>query len=358
MRRSARLALLLLLPIALGAGCAAAVPNGTETAAGRTTFSFDQQHASYDLFPTYLMKPGDILDVLFQIRTWVEKDSFLIAVGHTLDVRFVHAPDLNERPGLTYSGQRVLPDGTISLPYLGPVKVTGRTVAQLKGELQERYKPILRNPELFIVVPEHEDSIKQLKADLHTSPRGLSRLVTIRPDGYVTFPMVGDILVAERSLPDVSAELNKLYLNILPDLHCDLFLERHAGSVVYVAGQVKNPGAYPVVKPISVLEAITLAGGFDLIARLDSVVVVRRHEQKLVATRIDLGQNVSGVSQAPFFYVLPDDIILVPRTRLSKAAEVARNIGDIIFFRGWSLGFSWELRDAPEGNSSLGVDLK
>lgn len=356
MRRSACLALLL-LQVALGAGCATA-PNGTETIADRTTFSFDQKPSSYDLFSTYLMKPGDVLDVLFQIRTWVEKESFLIAVGHTLDVRFIHAPELNERPGLAYSGQRVLPDGTISLPYLGPVKVTGKTVLQLKQELQERYKSILRNPELFIVVPEHDESIKQLKADLHTSPRGLSRLVTIRPDGYVTFPMIGDIFVADRSIPEVGAELNKLYLGILPDLHCDLFLEQHAGSVVYVAGEVKNPGAYKVVKPISVVEAITLAGGFDQVARLDSVVVVRRHEKKLVATRINLEENVSGTSTAPFFYILPDDIVLVPRTRLSKAAEVARSIGDIIFFRGWSLGFGWDLRDAPEGDASLGVRFK
>ncbi len=349
---------LVLLQVVVSAGCATTVPNGTETAADRTTFTFDQQQASYELFSTYRMKPGDILDVLFQIRTWVEKDSFLIAVGHTLDVRFVHALELNERPGRTYEGQRVLPDGTISLPYLGPVKVTGKTVLQLKQELQERYKPILRNPELYIIVPEHEDSIKQLKADLHTSPRGLSRLVTIRPDGYVTFPMVGDIFVADRSLPEVSAELNKLYLGILPDLHCDLFLEQHAGSVVYVTGEVKNPGSFKVVKPITVLEAVTLAGGFDRAARLEEVVVIRRHEQKFVATRINLAGNLSGISKDPFFHILPDDIVLVPRTRLSKAAEVARSIGDIIFFRGWNLGFNWELRTAPEGNASLGIGTK
>jgi len=357
MKRCVLLALVF-LQLALVAGCATTVPNGTETTAERTTFSFDQQKATYDLFPTYRMKPGDVLDVLYQVKTWIEKENFLIAVAHTLDVRFVHAPELNERPGLGYAGQRVLPDGTISLPYLGSVKVTGKTVRQLKEELQERYKPILRNPELFIVVPDHEDSIKQLKADLHTSPRGLSRLVTIRPDGYVTFPMLGDIFVADRSVPEVSEEINKRYQEKLADLHCDLFLEQHAGSVVYVTGEVKNPGAFKVVKPISVVEAITLAGGYGQVARLDSVVVVRRHEQKLVATRINLEGNLSGVSTDPFFYILPDDIILVPRTRLSQAAEIARNIGDIIFFRGWGLGFGWELRTAPEGNASVGIGPK
>lgn len=357
MKRCVLLALAL-LQVALIAGCATTVPNGTETTADRTTFSFDQQQPSYDLFPTYRMKPGDVLDVLYQVRTWVEKEEFLVAVAHTIDVRFVHAPELNERPGQSFSGQRVLPDGTISLPYLGSVKVTGKTVRQLKRELEELYKPILRNPELFIVVPEHEDSIKQLKADLHTSPRGLSRLVTIRPDGYVTFPMVGDIFVADRSIPEVKEELNKLYLSILPDLHCDLFLEQHAGSVVYVTGEVKSPGAFKVVKPISVVEAITLAGGYSQVARLDSVVVVRRHEQKIVATRINLKGNISGISKDPFFYILPDDIVLVPRTRLSKAAEVARDIGDILFFRGWSLGFGWDLRVAPEGDASLGIGTK
>lgn len=340
MRRCHPLSLLAAAAI-LCAGCAANQParidEGQEVVVPPATFT-DTRIENYDLFPTYLMKPGDILDVLFQIRTWEEKTSFGIAVDHTVDIRFVHAPELN-------MAQKVLPDGTISLPYIGPVKVSGMSVAQLTEELKRRYAPVFKNPQLFVTVPETQESIKQLKADLHTSPRGLSRLVTIRPDGYVTFPMVGELHVAGRSIPEVGEELSKLYEKILPGLHCDLFLEKHSGSMIYVTGQVRSPGTFSVSKPVSALEAIAMAGGTLNDALLDHTLVVRRQGQKIVATRIDLKKTLELQAGGSVFFLFPDDVVIVPRTRLSQTAEVMRSLGDILFFRGWSLGFSWELHD-------------
>ena len=312
---------------------------GSEVSLGKTTFSFDKDTYNYALFPEYRIVPGDVLDVLFQIRTWVKKEEFRLAIDNEISVKFIHNSELNET-------QLVRPDGSITLPYLGEVKVIGKTVQELTKELKKSYSSILKNPELYVIVPEFRSAIKELKKDLHTAPRGLSRLVTVRPDGYVTFPMVGDIFVANRTVPEITKELNAKYKDILPDLHCDLFLERHAGSVIYVVGQVRKPGAYKIVKPISLAEAMSLAGSYLSSARLDSVIVVRKHEDKLVATRVDLKAALSMEEGSEFFYLKPDDIVYVPKTWISKAAEVARDISDIIFFRGWSLGFSWELHDA------------
>jgi len=312
---------------------------GSEVSLGKTTFSFDKDTYNYALFPEYRIVPGDVLDVLFQIRTWVKKEEFRLAIDNEISVKFIHNSELNET-------QLVRPDGSITLPYLGEVKVIGKTVQELTKELKKSYSSILKNPELYVIVPEFRSAIKELKKDLHTAPRGLSRLVTVRPDGYVTFPMVGDIYVANRTVPEITKELNAKYKDILPDLHCDLFLERHAGSVIYVVGQVRKPGAYKIVKPISLAEAMSLAGSYLSSARLDSVIVVRKHEDKLVATRVDLKAALSMEEGSEFFYLKPDDIVYVPKTWISKAAEVARDISDIIFFRGWSLGFSWELHDA------------
>ncbi len=40
------------------------------------------------------------------------------------------------------------------------------------------------------------------------------------------------------------------------------------------------------------------------------------------------------------FYLYPDDIVYIPRRRLNTAAEIATEVADIFFFRGWSIGFS------------------
>jgi len=327
-------------------GCASNTPKKNEEVAfERTTFSFDRDKAPYNVFPEYRIKPGDMLDVLFQIHTWKERDSFKIRVDHTVSVTFVNNPELNVE-------QLVRPDGTISLPYVGSVKVVGKTVKQLTKELKQKYSRILQVPELYVTIPEFRAAIKELKSDLHTAPRGLSRLVTVRPDGYVTFPLVGDMYAAYKTVPELSKELNDRYVKILPDLHCDLFLQKHSGSFIYVIGEVKKPGIYKIEKPISVVAAISRAGSYVLGAKLKSVFVIRRHGYKMIATRLDLRDTLSLHKGSRFFFLQPDDIVYVPKTWLKNASEVARQISDILLFNGWGvgIGFSYELHTEPTVN--------
>jgi polysaccharide export outer membrane protein len=275
------------------------------------------------------------------VRTWEEKDTFKLAVDHTVTVKFVHVPELNEE-------QRVRPDGNISLPYLGNVYVVGRTLDELIQELKKRYSSILQNPDLYVIVPEFRSRIKELKADLHTAPRGLSRLVTVRPDGYVTFPMLGDVFVAKKTLPDINKELNTMYDRILPGLHVDLFLEKHAGSKIYILGQVKSPGAYDISKPMTLAEILAISGSFLPGAKLDSVIVMRRHEGKVVATKIDFRNTLTAKGGYTLFFLKPDDIVYVPKKVITEAGELMRDLADVLLFRGWSVGFSWELHKEPD----------
>ncbi len=318
----------------LNGGCATREPielePDEEVELTGTTFSQDLEDPDFELFAGYRIQPGDVLDVLFQIQTWIKKDRFEVSVDHTVTVKFVNAPELNEE-------QRVRPDGHISLPYLGEYYVVGKTVGEIHEELTRLYKRELKDPELYVLVPEFREAIKELKKDLHTAPRGLSRLVTVRPDGVVTFPMVGEIKVAGEIISEVNVHLNEEYEKILPGLHVDLFLERHSGSVVYVLGEVNQPGAYPIVRPINLLQALSLAESYKPGARLDSVVVIRRYGQKMTARRIDLNQTLTFKENQHLFYVQPDDIVLVPKTRIARSAEVMRDIMSIFMFRGWSI---------------------
>lgn len=340
-------ATLLSLALLLLAGCATtSMPVGSEVPMERTGFSFDTGEQKYDLLPEYRIAPGDVLDVLFIIRTWVKKDDFKLQVEHTITVRFIHAPELD-------TTQKVRPDGNITLPYIGDVYVIDKSIDELRDELKKKYATILQIPELQVIVPEFRAGIKELKTDLHTAPRGLSRLTTVRPDGYATFPGIGDVMVAGKTVPEVSTILNEWYHKQLPGMQCNLFLEKHSGSHIFVVGQVGKPGSYSVLRPISVLEALSLAGGHVHGAQLNSVVIIRKNGQKMVATRVDLEKTLAFTSDSTFFYLQPNDIVYVPKTWLSGAAEVARDISSLIFFRGWGIGFTWELHDAGPGDTNL-----
>jgi polysaccharide export outer membrane protein len=311
---------------------------GDEMMFGKESFSSDSDKHPYNVFSQYFIKPGDQLDVLFQIRTWIEKKDFKLAADHVIEIKFVHNPELNEQ-------QTVRPDGNISLPYVGEIYVVGKTIVELQKELKEYYSKVLRKPELYVLVPEFRSAIKELKKDLHTAPRGLSRLVTVRPDGHVSFPMVGELFVVNKTIFDVNKCLNEMYEQIVPGLHVDLFLEKHSGTRIYVMGEVNRAGAFNIMKPISVVEAITLAGSYLPSAKLNSIVVVRKMNAKMVATIVNLEDTLALKQDSRFFYLQPDDIVYVPKTRIAKASEVANYLSDMVFFRGWGIGLGWDLND-------------
>jgi polysaccharide export outer membrane protein len=307
---------------------------------GQTTFSFDIEGSSFDYFRQYRILPGDVLDVLYQMRTWQQEEEFRLAIDHVITVKFINLPELNET-------ERVRPDGKITLPYLGEINVVGMTVSELTKELENRYSTILQSPQIHVLVPEFRSAIQELKQDLHTAPRGLSRLTTVRPDGFATFAMVGDIMVAGRTIDEVSRELNEKYSKILPGLSTDLFLERSAGGRVYVLGEVTRPDSYQISRPTSVVEALSMAGSWLPTANLRSIVIVRRHENKMVGTKINLRRTLKLKEDSQFFYLKPDDIVYVPRRQLSRWADIAREVQAVIFFRGWgaSIGASYDLND-------------
>lgn len=329
-----RTALLILSLLGLLAGCAdnpsnlPEIPVGEEVVIEGKGFSFDRP--SFNIFNEYRVSPGDELDVLFEIRTWTVEEAYKVALDDKLFIKFVHTPELNEE-------QQIRPDGKISLPYIGSYYVVGKTIEQIRTELVEQYENILVNPEIYVTVPEYLTQLRELKRDLHTAPRGLSRLVTVRPDGFVTFPMVGDVFVAGKTMAEVQGFVDPQYNKISRSLHVTIFLHQHSGSTVYVLGLVEAPGAYKIAKPITVIEALALAGGTDKNAQLDSVVVLRKLNKKIVGTRVDVASALALRAGGTQFFIAPDDIVYVPATGLSARANIMENIGKLIFFRGWSV---------------------
>src|SRR5512137_1347129 len=148
------------------AACSSApvISPGQEVTLEKTSFSFESTTNAFELFENYLVKPGDMLDVLLEFRTWTEKPDFKIAIDQTLEIKFVQPPQYHtiQQPPSMDQSQRVRPDGTISLPYIGSIRVVGMTVDQLTKELNQRYSTVLRDPNIYVLVPDFDNAIKEL----------------------------------------------------------------------------------------------------------------------------------------------------------------------------------------------------
>ncbi|EYF05326.1 polysaccharide biosynthesis/export family protein [Chondromyces apiculatus] len=109
------------------------------------------------------------------------------------------------------------------------------------------------------------------------SQEALNQRTTVRPDGFITVPLVGEVLAAGRTALDIGAEIGKRaekYYTQKPVVSVEV-AELHSYRV-YVVGEVARPGEFTPTAQVTVLQAIALAGGFSRFADPDDIVIVRR----------------------------------------------------------------------------------
>lgn len=145
----------------------------------------------------------------------------------------------------------------------------------------------------------------------------LTKTVAIRPDGLISMPIVGDTQAAGLSA-------NELAQRIAERLH--QFVQNPAVSVnvkelnsysVYVMGEVAKPGKYQLKSYVTVLQAISMAGGFTEYAKKSKLQVVRikaNGDHKLKESHIPIRYEelVAGKSESGNIILLSGDTVVVP----------------------------------------------
>lgn len=139
----------------------------------------------------------------------------------------------------------------------------------------------------------------------------LNTAQTIRSDGKIDLSLIGEVTAAGKT----PAELQK---DLLTRYEKELVLKQISVTVqswaypVYVTGSVMHPGKLMVDRPISVLDAIAEAGGFDNAkANMQKVAVLRHEGGQLKHYTVNLKRALDGKSKR-LLYLRPSDIVYVP----------------------------------------------
>lgn len=139
-----------------------------------------------------------------------------------------------------------------------------------------------------------------------------SRKVLVRPDGNITLPLVGDIHVSgmnTMALRDfLMAKLKDFIDN--PEVTV-ILLESHSKNF-YIIGKITRPGTYPLMDRMTVLQAISVAGGLGEWADKDSIRIIRRSGGKEVILSFDYNKVISGKNLEQNILLKPNDTIVVP----------------------------------------------
>lgn len=143
----------------------------------------------------------------------------------------------------------------------------------------------------------------------------LSGLYRLGPDGRFDFPLVGEV-VAEGLTPGQLTDLlaRRLRAGYLRDPQVSVFVKEANSKKIFVLGEVARPGTFAYQDQMSVVQAITLAGGLKGLAAGNRVVltrVVEGVEQKYVVPFDDISNG-----RAPNVPLQPGDILYVPESWL------------------------------------------
>lgn len=141
----------------------------------------------------------------------------------------------------------------------------------------------------------------------------LTRKVLVRPDGRISFPLVGDMAAAGRSVEDLRADLEARINEYVHGVPVTVMLLEARSARVSVVGKVQKPGVFPMDGPMSVLQALAMAGGMTPYASTDSVRIVRTEadsSQRFIPFNYDLVAGGKGLEQN--IALMPGDVVLVP----------------------------------------------
>jgi len=139
----------------------------------------------------------------------------------------------------------------------------------------------------------------------------LSGSVTVRPDGYITLPLVNDVKAVGKTPAQLRSVLEQKYKEFLTNPFVTIRIEKIISSQVYLIGQVKNPGVYPFTGSDTVLQLVTLAGGLTIFAKRADIRVVRRNGKKVTEYVVDYDAILKGDFEQDIM-LRPGDRIIVP----------------------------------------------
>jgi polysaccharide export outer membrane protein len=147
---------------------------------------------------------------------------------------------------------------------------------------------------------------------VYDDPKLLPQEITVAPDGKISYPMVGVLVVGGKTVEQIRAELESRLKKYISDPIATVIITAVTGNVVYVIGQVTKPGSITMNPTINVLQALSIAGGANPYAKLDGIIVIRSSGNTQRVLPFRYGQVASGKDLQQNIELESGDVVVVP----------------------------------------------
>lgn len=140
----------------------------------------------------------------------------------------------------------------------------------------------------------------------------LSKQVVVRPDGKISFPLIGEILVQGRTVEEVRQEIENKIRVYVPDAPLTVMVIRVSSPKVYVVGKVVKPGLYIMPEPLRVIQVLAIAGGITPFSDKDDILIIREENGRQKIIKFDYSRVADGKALEQNIYLKPGDTVVVP----------------------------------------------
>jgi polysaccharide export outer membrane protein len=169
-------------------------------------------------------------------------------------------------------------------------------------------KPGLAKPELpydYQIVPGDVLEISVWREE------GLDLKILVRPDGGISFPLIGSVVAGGRTVDQLRDEISKRLGDFLSSPEVTVAVV-NSNQKIYVVGKVGKPGEFLILKRITVMQALAMAGGLTPFADRDDIGILRRKGKDELRLPFDYDSVESGEKLEQNILLQDGDVVVVP----------------------------------------------
>jgi polysaccharide export outer membrane protein len=154
--------------------------------------------------------------------------------------------------------------------------------------------------------------------------------VVVAPDGAISYPLVGRIVVAGLTYEDLVAKLQSSVAEYYVDAQVAVNITAIASQKVLVLGEVNQPQVLQITTELSLLEALTRTGGINENSRTDNILLIRGGLDTPQLYTVDVRSIYGRGDFTQMVYLQKGDIVYVPATTITNVERFFRRLSSVL----------------------------
>lgn len=142
--------------------------------------------------------------------------------------------------------------------------------------------------------------------------KDLDKEIMVRPDGGINFPLAGEIIVSGKTVDQLQKELASKLTKYVPDPVVTVVVKQSIGNKIFVIGKVNKPGDIVAIRNLDVMQALSMAGGPNPFASVNSIKILRRVNGELKSIPFKYSRVEKGEDLEQNIILQGGDIVVVP----------------------------------------------